>query len=171
MAQAAKPMKAFRDLTLLVRGTVLVQALLATEPCRAQSAQSAKQSPPVSAGQAASPKRVPTATYWFLGVAVGSFATAGVLLGSALSSLQEADDHRCAPKCPAERTNIQITLATADVMGLLGITCSALALYSYETAMVASPQAGAARSNAQAFRTFGLRPVREGAVAELVWRF
>lgn len=169
MAQATQPVKALRRPALLVRGSVLVLALLATHPCHAQSAPAPTQLSPVSASPSPT-KRVPTATYWFLGAAVGSFATAGVLLGSALSSLREAED-RCAPKCAAEQTNIRITLATADVMGLIGITCSALALYSYETAVPDSPGGASTRSKRRVVSTLGVRPAREGAVAELVWRF
>lgn len=170
MAQATQPMKSFRRPALPVRGSVLALAMLASHPCHAQSAPAPRPLSPVSASPAASTKRVPTATYWFLGAAVGSFATAGVLLGSALSSLREAED-RCAPKCAAEETNIRITLATADVMGLIGITCSALALYSYETDLPDSPRTGSTPSKRRVVSTLGLRPAREGAVAELVWRF
>ncbi len=173
MAQATEPgrLTAFSRAARLVQVSVLVSTLLGTELARAQSAPASRRAAPAPvAPSAPAEKSVPAETYWFLGVAAGSFVTAGVLLGSALSSLKEAEG-RCDSKCPSERTNIRTTLATADLMGLVGITCSVLALYSYETSVAAPPRSGLAPSKVQAVRSFGLRPVREGAVAELVWRF
>lgn len=150
---------------------VLLSMLANQRLCWAQSA-SVSPKPPVRVSRAtpATPTRpVPTATYWFLGAAVGSFGTAGLLLSSALASRDRAEA-RCAPKCRGERPNIQITLATADVMAIAGITCSVLALYSLlKEPDAASPSA--TRRASRSARSFDVRPVREGAVAELVFRF
>lgn len=152
------------------RGVIFMVSLLSVLSSQklgyAQSASTSRAKPAPTQPQ----RPVPTATYWFLGAALGSFATASLLLSSALASRSRAEAE-CAPKCHGERTNIQITLATADVMGIAGITCSALALYSYLKEPEPASSAAAPRATAVASRRFDIRPVREGAVAELVLRF
>jgi hypothetical protein len=74
---------------------------------------------------------VPAATYWLSGGALVAFATSGVLLGSALSSLSSARDS-CAPGCDASvRRSIDGRLLAADVFGGVGIALTGIALYTF----------------------------------------
>lgn len=120
-------------------GSIIVLVLSCVRPCWAATPEAAPVSHATSTATkqsdtkpATAPARpVPEATYWLAGAAVGSFVTAGVLYGSALSSQSDALD-RCAPGCPtATREDIDRRLLTADIMFFTGGVLGLLALSTY----------------------------------------
>ena len=147
----------------------LCAALFSSNPCCAQSAARGEPESPATTSAVARSRPVPTRTYWLLGGSVASYATAGLLLGSALSSLRRAQAD-CVRQCHGDAESIRVRLITADVMGAAGFTCAALALYTYFKRPTIVPGAGTGFSG-RAQTAFDVRRVREGAVAELTLRF
>jgi hypothetical protein len=72
-------------------------------------------------------------TYALAGGAVAAFTTSGILLGSALSSRDEALD-TCAPECPPEdRESVDARLLAADIVGAAGLVLGGFAVYTFVT--------------------------------------
>lgn len=87
--------------------------------------------PPLAAAPPRSSRPVPPLAYWFGGGALLALGTSGVLLGSALSSLDSARE-TCAPGCNASvRDSIDARLLAADIVGSAGIALAGFALVTF----------------------------------------
>jgi hypothetical protein len=105
----------------------LVRVRFAQPPRPPAAAPEAQPAPPRAS------RPIPVPTYLLSGGALVSFATSGVLLASALSSLGNARDE-CAPACEHEdRESIETRLLMADISAGVGLVLGGLAVYTFAT--------------------------------------
>jgi hypothetical protein len=139
----------------------------------------AKPNPGTALPERHATRPIPEATYWFAGAALGSFATAGILLGSALSSLNHAHAS-CGTGCPVgERRAIDMELRTSDMIGGVGLISATLAVLSYWSRPTLAPPSGTIKAGGPAafagvlpiFQSTSADRLPTGALVQVRWAF